>query len=147
MPAHTVKFHKVKIGANDVSANVKDCTLTIGSEIQDSTAMGATARGRISGLKTWEAEVVLLQDAADSTLNDLLGATMAAGVAVTCKFCPGEGNSTTGTTTNPIYHGSGLITEMTPISGEVGQLAMVTVKIKAAGDLTRDTDNSPTWAA
>lgn len=125
---------RVEINAVNLSSLVRKVTLTPSADAQESTAMGATYRARLGGLKDWKVEVEFNQDYAaslvDVTLFPLLGTTF------TVKIRPTTGAIST---TNPEYQGTGLLTEYTPIDGSVGDLATAKVSIMGAGTLTRAT--------
>lgn len=119
----------------DLSDHVKSITLNYSAEILDDTAMGATSKSRVAGLKDWSAEVEFLQDYAadkvDATLFPLVGA---ASFAVHIK--PKSGAIAVD---NPDYTGNAVLGEYSPVSGAVGELSTVSVTFEGDGDLTRDT--------
>lgn len=125
---------RVELNAVNLSSLTRKVTLTPSADAQESTAMGATYRARLGGLKDWKVEIEFNQDYAaslvDVTLFPLLGSTF------TVKIRPTTGAIST---TNPEYQGTGLLTEYTPIDGSVGDLATAKVSIMGAGTLTRAT--------
>lgn len=125
----------VMINAVDLSDHVKQVTLKYSAEIIDDTAMGATSKSRIAGLKDWSMDVEFYQDYAsgkvDATLFPLVGA---ASFAVHLKPV-----NDTISATNPDYTGNAVIEgDYQPVAGEVGSLATATVSFAGDGDLTRD---------
>lgn len=145
MANYVVKTHKLKLAALDVSAFVEDCALSWGVEALDSTAMGATAHARTAGLITWSIDATLLQDAVDSSVDNVVYDAMVAGT-IAVKVCPGVAGSTTESAGNPIYRGTGVVESYVPIQGNVGEMAKMKLKIRAGGDLTRDVDPAaPNW--
>lgn len=125
---------RVEINSVDLSNHVRKVTLTPSADAQESTAMGATYRARIGGLKDWKVEVEFNQDYAasnvDVTLFALLGST------TTIKLRPTTGSISA---TNPEYSGSVLLSEYVPIDGAVGDLAMAKASFDGAGTLARAT--------
>lgn len=125
---------RVEINSVNLSDHVRKVTLSPSADAQESTAMGATYRARLGGLKDWKVEVEFNQDYAasnvDVTLFALLGST------TTIKVRPTTGSIAA---TNPEYTGTVLLTEYTPIDGSVGDLAMAKANFEGAGALTRST--------
>lgn len=125
---------RVELNAVNLSTLVRKVTLSPSADAQESTAMGATYRARLGGLKDWSVEVEFNQDFAaaqvDATLFPLLGTTFSVKVRPTTGVI---------SATNPEYQGTGLLTEYTPLDGSVGDLAVSPVTIEGAGTLTRAT--------
>lgn len=125
---------RVEINAVNLSDHVRKVTLSPSADAQESTAMGATYRSRLGGLKDWSVEVEFNQDYAsgsvDATLFALLGSTASVKVRPTTAVI---------SPTNPEYNGLALLTEYTPMDGSVGDLAMATASFEGAGVLARAT--------
>lgn len=123
---------KVDINAVDLSDHVKSVALDYKGELQDNTAMGATTRTRLGGLKDWSIEIEFFQDFAageiDATLFGLVGTTF------TVEVRPVNAARSA---TNPGYSGTGILESYPPIGGTVGEMAMSSVAIQAAGVLSR----------
>jgi hypothetical protein len=122
----------VMLNAVDLSDHVKSVTLDYKGELQDNTAMGATTRTRLGGLKDWSLEIEFFQDFAaaevDATLFGLVGTPFTIEVKpVNAAASP----------TNPRYNGTGILESYPPIGGSVGEMAMTSVSIQAAGVLSR----------
>ncbi|MBT2213460.1 hypothetical protein [Actinomadura sp. NEAU-AAG7] len=124
----------VTINAVNLSAWCTSLTLSVEVDDQENTAMGSGFRSRLGGLKEWSIDVDLNADfgasAVDETVYPLLGQT----VPVTIKA-----TSAPTSPTNPIYSGTALISEYTPIDGGVGDLATTSVSWPGSGVLTRAT--------
>lgn len=122
----------VTINSVDLSGKVRKVTLKTEVDDQDSTAMGATYKARLGGLKDWSMEIEFNQDFAasqiDATLWPLLGAT----TTVTAKA-----TSASNSATNPQYSGTALLKEYTGIDGAVGDMAMAKASFVGAGTLSR----------
>lgn len=135
MPFVVFKNAYVMINAVDLSDHVKSVNLKYSAEILDDTAMGATSKSRVAGLKDWSMEVEFYQDYAsakvDATLFPLVGA---ASFAVHLKP-----ENAAISATNPDFTGNAVIDgEYSPVSGAVGELATTSVSFAGDGDLTRD---------
>src|ERR1043165_7871428 len=91
----------VKINTVDLSDHVKSVKLNYSAELQDSTAMGMTSKGRKGGLKDWSAEIEFYQDYAaakvDATIFPLVG------VQTAFELIPVKGTGVSAT--NPRYQG------------------------------------------
>lgn len=125
---------RVEINSVALSDHVRKVTLSPSADAQESTAMGATYRAKLGGLKDWKVELEFNQDYAasnvDATLFALLGST------TTVKIRP---TSAAIGSTNPEYSGTALLTEYTPMDGSVGDLATATASFEGAGTLSRAT--------
>lgn len=122
----------VTINAVNLSGLVKKVTVKTTADDKDSTAMGATYKARLGGLKDWTMDIEFNQDFAaaqvDATLFPLLGTTS----TITAKS-----TSAANSATNPQYSGSGLLKNYTPLQNTVGDLAAATANFIGAGTLTR----------
>lgn len=118
----------------DLSSKLTSLDFDEGSEMQDDTAMGDTARSNASGLIDWSLSATFIQDYAagsvDATIHPLVGAA-----AHTVAIKPDSGAIATA---NPEYSGTAVIEKYKPISGKVGDLLVTTVSWKPASALTRD---------
>lgn len=123
------------VNSVDLSDHVRSVTVNYSAELQDTTAMGGDARGRLAGLKEWSVDVDFNQDYAaskvDATLFGLVGAA-----AFTIAVRPA---SSSVTATNPEYTGLALLESYTPISGSVGDGATASVRLVGSATLTRST--------
>lgn len=124
----------VKINGVDLSDHVASVELAQEVEEVETTAFGDSARTRTGGLANNSLSLDFHQDFAsasvDDTLNGLVGGTasfeiLPAGTAVGA--------------TNPRYTGTVLLTEWTPVSGAIGELATASVTWPISGAVTRAT--------
>lgn len=124
----------VVLNSVNLSDHVKQVTLDYKAELQDSTAMGDTTRERLGGLKDWTLTIEFFQDYAasnvEATLFPLVGTTFAVEVRADAGAV---------STSNPKYTGTGILEGLPLVSGSVGDMAMASVTINAAGALTRAT--------
>ena len=124
----------VVINSVDLSDHVKQVTVTYEAEEQDKTAMGATARRRLGGLKNFSVSLMFNQDFAanevDATLFPIVGSV----VPIVIKPTSGSVSAT-----NPSYSGSVLVQSYTPLDGSVGDIADARVNLPGDGVLARNT--------
>lgn len=124
----------VKVGGINLSDHV--ASVEISTEVEDieTTAFGDTGRTRVAGLQDSSISLDFHQDFAsasvDATIAPLVGSTAA------FEIIP---NGTVVSGTNPKYTGTVLVTEWTPLSGAVGELATASVTWPVTGVVTRGT--------
>ena len=126
--------YKVTINGTDFSTSLASVELPIEVEEQDTTAFGAEFRTRIAGLKTGSITLEFHQDfgaaAIDSVLYPLLGTNATVSVSPT---------SATVSATNPTFTGEFLVTQYSPFSSTIGDLATLSITWPLNGALTRAT--------
>lgn len=124
----------VSVGGTDLSDWVKSVQIEISVDELETTAMGATNKTRIAGLKDWSVSIEFNEDyaaaAVDATLWPLLGTVAAVEVRPT---------SGSRSATNPGYNGNILVSKLPVVGGAVGDLAKRSVQWPAAGALSRST--------
>ena len=124
----------ITINSVDLSDHISNAGLDTGSAELDDTAFGDSWESAIGGLKNWTLRLDFHQDFAasevDATVWPLLGTT------TTVVLKP---TSDAVSTTNPSFTGTVLVSEYSPISGNVGDLATTSVTWKGSGALTRAT--------
>lgn len=124
----------ITISGTDLSDHITAVELPVEAETRDSTAFGDTWREHTPGLKAGSITIGFQQDYAasevDATLWPLLG------TAVTVIVAPTSG---TLSATNPGYTGSFIVSQFSPISGTIGDLAVMSVTWLLSGALSRDT--------
>lgn len=124
----------VKINSVDLSDHVASVELAQEVEEVETTAFGDTARTRTGGLANNSLSLDFHQDFAsasvDDTLNGLVGGT------ASFEILP---NGTAVSATNPKYTGTVLLTEWTPVSGAIGELATASITWPISGAVTRAT--------
>lgn len=128
-------FNKAKLVVDsiDISTALRSLAFNDTVEEVDDTAMGDNTRSSAGGLKRWTIEGEANQ-AYGAGLLDAAFATKV-GLVVTCLWR----HTTTATKdgVQPLYTGSGLITEYVPMGGSVGDQKIATFSIVSAGDRTR----------
>lgn len=126
---------KVTVNGVNLSDHLNSVELTTDVDEQDDTTFGTNGwRSRRGGLKNGSITLHFFQDFAgssvDATLWPLLGTTTSVVVTPTSGAV---------SATNPSYTGSFLVNGLTPIAGNVGDLATHDVTWPAAGAITRAT--------
>lgn len=125
----------VSLNGTDISSSLSGASLEITVEEVDKTSLGSAGwREVAAGLKSGSVTLNFQQDfgasGVDSTLYPLIG------TEGTVVIRPG---SATVSSTNPAYTATVLISQYTPISGSVGDLATFDVTFPTVGAVTRAT--------
>jgi hypothetical protein len=126
--------NRIEVNSVVLSTFVTKVSFNLSADELETTAMGATWRARIGGLKDGQAQIEFNQDfgaaGPDVTLFSLLG------TVVTFKLRPTSG---TITTTNPEYQLSVLVSQYNPIDNGVGEKGSFSVTWPTTGTITRAT--------
>jgi hypothetical protein len=134
MPKFYAQDYKITVGTANLSTSVNSVTLDITADEVETTAFGSSYRTRIGGLKDASVSLDFMQDfgagSVDALLFPLLGSTVAVKIQPT---------STAISATNPSYEFNALVTQYTPYSGAVGDLATLSVSWPVDGAVTRAT--------
>ena len=124
----------VKINNVDLSDHIASVELAQEVEEVETTAFGNTARTRVGGLANNSLSLDFHQDFAtssvDQTITPLIGGTASFEVIA---------NGTAVSATNPKWTGTVLVTEWTPVSGAIGELATASITWPISGAVTRGT--------
>ncbi|MFI0481742.1 hypothetical protein [Actinomadura sp. 9N215] len=122
------------VNAVNLSGWVTSVTLSVEVDDQESTAMGSGFRTRLGGLKEWSLDIDFNADFGASAVDETVYPLLGTNVPITIKAT----SAATGPT-NPIYSGTALVSEYSPIDGGVGDLATTSVSWPGSGVLTRAT--------
>jgi hypothetical protein len=127
-----LKDVNVVFNGTDISANVASVTLSTSAAEVATTAFGASAITRVSGLIDNSVTFSVHNDynAIDGLFFPLVGST-----AVTCVIKPN--GTAAASSANPSYTCSVLVTEWTPVNGAVGELATADVTFPISGAITK----------
>ena len=125
---------EVTIDTVDFSASLAAVTLDISKEQLETTAFGDAARTYIAGLQDATVTFSFHQDFAASAVDATLHAALGTEVAIVVK--PTSGAVGSG---NPSYSFNALVTQITPFSSNVGDLATQDVSFPISGAITRAT--------
>ena len=125
---------KLTIDTVDFSDSLAAVTLDISKEQLEVTAFGDAARTYIAGLQDGSVTLSFHQDFAASAVDATLHAALGTEVAIVVKptsAAVGAGN--------PSYSFNALVTQITPFSSNVGDLATQDVTFPVSGAITRAT--------
>lgn len=135
MAVFVLKNAFVKINNIDLSDRVKKVSINYSADEEDTTTMGSNSKKRVATLKDFKVTVEFAQDFAsdsvDATLFSLVGAD-----SFPVEIRPDAGVASA---TNPKFTGNCILTEYSPLDGQVGSLATTSVTLNGDGDLTRAT--------
>jgi len=122
----------VTAGGTTISTHVSRAVWEYGAESQDETAFGDTTRIMKGGLKTWSITLEGNNDYAGATgPNAVFFSAVGSTMVITTK------QSTSATAvTNPLYSGTGLLTEYSPAQMVQGELQPFRAVLVNAGTLT-----------
>ena len=134
MAKYAATDHKITINGTDFSSYLQSAELSFEADVLETTAFGSTWRERVAGLKTGSVTLNFFQDfgaaAVDVTLQPLMGSN------ATVVIKPTSG--TTGAT-NPAYTAVCLVSQYTPFSSQVGDIATLSVSWQTTGTVSRAT--------
>jgi hypothetical protein len=118
----------VTFGTTDISSYVTSVTLGTTLDVVETTAFGNTARTRVAGLADNSVALEFNQDYATSALEATIYPTIGTAVSMTVRPVAGV---------SPAYSFSALVSEWTPLSGAVGELATASVTWPISGVITK----------
>ena len=118
----------VTFGTTDISSYVTSVTLGTTLDVVETTAFGNTARTRVAGLADNSVALEFNQDYATSALEATIYPTIGTAVSMTVRPVAGV---------SPAYTFSALVSEWTPLSGAVGELATASVTWPISGVITK----------
>ena len=122
----------VLFGSTDLSDHISSISLSSTYDIVETTAFGQTSKTRVAGLADNSVTLEFHQDYAtgevEQTIYPLLG-TVAAVIV--------KPNGGTTSAFNPSYSCNAVISEWTPVSGAVGELASASVSWPVTGAITK----------
>jgi hypothetical protein len=125
----------LSIGGTDLSDHVKSVTLDYNVNMLDATVMGNNTKINYPGILDWSLSVEFLQDRAANKVEPILFPLVGNTTPFAISFKAANGNTTA---TNPAYNGNAYLSGL-PIGGAHGDLEKTSVKLVAAGVLTRNT--------
>ena len=125
---------EITIDTVDFSDSLAAVTLDISREQLETTAFGDAARTYIAGLQEGSVTLSFHQDFAASAVDETLHAALGTELAIVIKptsAAVGAGN--------PSYAFNALVTQVTPFSSNVGDLAVQDLTFPISGAVTRAT--------
>jgi hypothetical protein len=131
---HVLENASVVFATTDISSFVKSVSLPQGVAALDQTTMGNTTQIFYPGLKSWSAEVRVVNNFASGSIDEVVNALGRSVFTVAIKP-----TATTVTASNPQWSGSAFISAYNPVDGTHGALAESVISLTAASALTRAT--------
>ena len=122
----------VLINAVDLSAIVRSVSVDYQANLQDKTAMGATAHARLGGLKDYTLTLEFNQDFAAASVDATLFPIVGTSVAIEVRPVNAARSAT-----NPAYTGNAILAQYKPIGGKVGDMFIAPATFNGDGALAR----------
>lgn len=136
MATTVLTYGYVAINGSDLSAYCKKIELSMEVEELDSTTFSSTGwKSTVGGLKSASLSLTFNQDVANSALDSILSA-LTFGNSYTFEV---RASGASVGTSNPKWTGSIVLTQLVPLSGDVGQIAEIDVTWPVTGAVTRAT--------
>ena len=123
-------------GSTALNSYITQVELKTSANDITTTAFGSTWVTRVAGLKEGTLTLQFNQDYAASTVDATLWGTIGLGSQATVVLKPTS--SATGSA-NPAYAAVCLVTDLTPVSGQIGDLATFSLTWPTSGTVTRAT--------
>jgi hypothetical protein len=136
MSEFIIKLTSVKINSQDISDHLREASVSLSAPPVDFRAMGDAGRKVVQGLREDEFALTAYSDFDAGQLDAIVWPLFSGGSVFLVEAWPA---GTTTSATNPKYSGSCILTEYTPISGEVGDAAMTPLTLPVNGYVTRAT--------
>lgn len=137
MASITLKDAHLTVNSVDLSDQIQQVTVNLSKDAPQSTAMGDNSHEYLAdGLNNATFSVTFRGDYAAGETDATLWGIYSGSSAVAFVLKP-NGSSTS--TSNPAYSGNCILTDWTPISGSVGDLATVPATFQVTGDVSRAT--------
>ena len=126
--------YNVTINGTDYSSYLTQAELAVEADEVETTTFGSTYRTRVGGLKSGNVSFQFNQDFAASALDAVFFPLLGTQATVVIKPTSGALSSS-----NPKYTVNALVTQYSPIQGNVGDLATFSVSWPVSGTVTRAT--------
>ena len=134
MAKYAATDHTITINGSAFSTALQSVEFMVEAAELETTAFGGTFRERIAGLKTGSITLNFFQDFAASQVDATLFPLLGSNATVVVKPTSG-----TVSATNPSYSAVCLVTQYTPFSSSVGDIATVSVTWPTTGTVSRAT--------
>jgi hypothetical protein len=121
-------------GSTALASYLTQVELTATATDVTTTAFGSSFVTRVAGLKEGSLTLAFNQDYASGTVDATLFPLLGANATVVIKP-----TSSAVSSANPSYSAVCLVTELTPVSGTIGDLSVFTVTWPTTGAITRAT--------
>jgi hypothetical protein len=132
---------RVKVGGTELTSNIASVEVTETVDEIETTAFGSAARSRIAGLKDASVTISFHQDYDASKVSATL-ATIFGGTADVVVLAGTATTQGTAAATAPMYTIPCLVSQQTPVSGQVGDLTTFDVTWPAVGEITKSTSGT-----
>jgi hypothetical protein len=137
VPKEIIYDAVVTVAGTAISDHVQKVTIEMKADDVEVTSMGSTAKERRSGIRDDQFSIDVFQDFATGSIDQLCYPLMVSGTAfvVTVKKSSAAAGST-----NPIYFGTCVLLEYTPLDVEVANPSMTTLTFPTySGGVVRGT--------
>jgi hypothetical protein len=132
MAKYAAVDHSITINGASFSTALQSIELMVEAAELETTGFGTTYRERIAGLKTGSLTLNFYQDFAASSVDATIWPLLGSNATVVVKAT----SSATGTA-NPAFTAVCLVTQYTPFSSSVGDIATVSVTWPTTGTVSR----------
>lgn len=129
---------RVKVGTTELTTNIASVEVTETVDEIETTAFGQAARSRIAGLKDASVTISLHQDYDSGKVSDTLG-SLFGGTANVTILAGTSSTQGTATAAAPMFTIPCLVSQATPVNGQVGDLTTFDVTWPAVGEITKST--------
>lgn len=119
--------------ATNWSSSIAAVTLDITNETQDTTAFGSTYRTYIGGLNAASLTVDFHQDFAASSVDATFFPLLGSAIPFTIRPTSGSVSAT-----NPSHAGTVIVSQYTPYSSSIGDLATLSLNWQVTGPVSRN---------
>ena len=134
MAKYAATDHSITINGSSFSTALQSVELMLEAAELETTGFGGTFRERIAGLKTGSVTLNFFQDFAASQVDATLFPLLGSNATVVVKPTSG-----TVSATNPAFTAVCLVTQYTPFSTSVGDIATTSVTWPTTGTVSRAT--------
>lgn len=135
------KNTRVKVGNQDLTANVASVTLNQTVDEIETTALGQGHRSRIAGLQDASVTIDFHSDYGTASVNDTLGSVF--GGTAEIKILAGTALSqSTASATAPLYTVTVLCSQQDLVNSQVGDISTFSVTWPAVGTVSKSTSGT-----
>ena len=129
---------RVKVGSTELTTNIASVDVTETVDEIETTAFGQAARSRVAGLRDASVTLSFHQDYGSSSVADTL-ASLFGGTSTVTILAGTSTTQGTASATAPLYTIPVLVSQNTPVNGQVGDLTTFDVTFPAVGEITKST--------
>ena len=129
---------RVKVGSTELTTNIASVDVTETVDEIETTAFGQAARSRVAGLRDASVTLSFHQDYGSSSVADTL-ASLFGGTSTVTILAGTSTTQGTASATAPLYTIPVLVSQNTPVNGQVGDLTTFDVTWPAVGEISKST--------